>query len=76
LVNRIRRKPWTKTRNHPKANGEQRYFNEEPGISPPDISIKNWVYHPQIFQRRTKYITPEYFKEEPGISPPDMSKKN
>jgi hypothetical protein len=40
------------------------YFNEEPGISPLDISIKNWVYHPQIFQRRTGYITPRYFKEE------------
>jgi hypothetical protein len=40
------------------------YFNEEPGISPPDISIKNWVYHPHIFQ------------EELGISPPDISKKN
>jgi hypothetical protein len=46
------------------------YFNEEPGISPPDISIKNWVYHPpyismknwvyhpRIFQRRTGYIPP------------------
>jgi hypothetical protein len=58
LVDRTRRKPWTKTRNHPKANGEQRYFNEkigyitpgyfkeEPGISPLDISMKNRVYHP------------------------------
>jgi hypothetical protein len=45
------------------------YFNEEPGISPPYISMKNWVYHPWKFQRRTEYITPEYFKEEPGISP-------
>jgi hypothetical protein len=31
--------------------------------------MKNWVYHPWKFQRRTEYITPEYFKEEPGISP-------
>jgi hypothetical protein len=26
------------------------YFKEEPGISPLDISMKNRVYHPQIFQ--------------------------
>ena len=38
--------------------------------------MKNRVYHPQIFQRRTGYITHGYFNEEPGISPPDMSKKN
>jgi hypothetical protein len=37
--------------------------------------MKNWVYHPWKFQRRTEYITPEYFKEEPGISPPDISMK-
>jgi ubiquitin-protein ligase len=52
------------------------YFNEKLGISPPDISMKNWVYHPWIFQRRIGYITPEYFKEEPGISPPNISMKN
>jgi hypothetical protein len=33
------------------------YFKEEPGISPPDISMK------------TGYITPGYVKEELGISP-------
>jgi hypothetical protein len=51
------------------------YFNKELGISPPYISMKNWVYHPWKFQRRTEYIIPEYFKEEPGISPPDISMK-
>jgi hypothetical protein len=82
LVNRIRRKPWTKIRNHPWIFQRRteyitpEYFKEEPGISPPDISLKNRVYDPQIFQRKTGYITPGYFTEEPGISPPNISKKN
>jgi hypothetical protein len=37
--------------------------------------MKNRVYHPRIFQRRTGYITPGYFNEEPGISPFDNSMK-